>query len=548
MNFLTKGLLYYNTLKFLKASQIIGRIRLKLRHITPDNRVAPDLRVHKGNWQLAIPKPVSMVAKNQFCFLNHCDRIHDSKSWQEGNALLWLYNLHYFDDLNAVDADNRQSWHHALIERWIYENPAGCGVGWEPYPQSLRIVNWVKWHLSGHQLSVGAIRSLAIQTRYLTQQIEWHLLGNHLFANAKALVFAGVFFDGAEADDWLRQGMEILADQVSEQILTDGGHFERSPMYHAIIFEDLLDLLNLTESVRSPFENYHHYIAKWRDALGKMYFWLEVMSHPDGEISFFNDAAFGIAALPSNLFRYARQLGIKSAGNMEEITYLECSGYIRVNKGNAVLLIDVAPIGPDYLPGHAHADTLSFELSLDGKRVIINSGTSQYGVGRQRDWERSTAAHNTLEINQQSSSETWAGFRVARRAYPKGVNIARKNEQIVIEASHNGYYWLSGKPVHNRTWSLGTNHLTITDRIDGRFSSAISRIYFHPGVRIKSTKHSTYGETKHTLMSWANKGCTSKIVAKSWCPEFGRSMTNYCLENMTKNNIHRLELNWIKRK
>lgn len=540
--------MYYHTLKFLKASQIIGRIRFKLTPITPDNRPTPELRVHQNDWQITIPKPVSMLAENGFCFLNHFDQIHDQKSWQEGNARLWLYNLHYFDDLNATDADKRQSWHYLLIERWINENPIGCGVGWESYPLSLRIVNWVKWHLTGYQLSEEAIRSLAMQARFLTQKIEWHLLGNHLFANAKALVFAGVFFDGAEADDWVHQGMEILAKQIPEQILADGGHFERSPMYHGIIFEDLLDLLNLTESFPSLFEHYHHYITKWCDALSKMYFWLEVMSHPDDEISFFNDTAFGIAALPSDLFRYAKRLDIKSSRNIEEITHLESSGYIRVNKGSAVLLIDVAPIGPDYLPGHAHADTLSFELSLDGKRVIVNSGTSQYGIGKQRDWERSTSAHNTLEINEQSSSEIWAGFRVARRAYPKLASIARKNGQIVIHASHNGYHWLSGKPVHNRTWSLGTDHLTITDRIEGRFSSAISRIYFHPEVKIKSSKYSAFGETKQSRLFWKTKGCTSIIVAKSWHPEFGSSITNYCLENVTKNKTHKLDLNWIKKK
>ena len=113
----------------------------------------------------------------------------------------------------------------------------------------LRIVNWIKWFLAAQPDQVLPSRpgshSLAVQTRWLRSRLEWHLLGNHLFANAKALVFAGLYFDGAEAQAWLVRGCAILARELPEQILADGGQFERSPMYHALALEDLLDLLNL---------------------------------------------------------------------------------------------------------------------------------------------------------------------------------------------------------------------------------------------------------------------------------------------------------------
>ena len=85
----------------------------------------------------------------------------------------------------------------------------------------------------------------------LEKRIESHLLGNHLFANAKALVFAGTYFSGAEADRWLNRGISILEREIPEQILLDGGHFELSTMYHALIFEDLLDLCNLLKCYKS---------------------------------------------------------------------------------------------------------------------------------------------------------------------------------------------------------------------------------------------------------------------------------------------------------
>ena len=102
----------------------------------------------------------------------------------------------------------------------------------------------------------------------------------------------------------------------------------------------------------------------------------------------------------------------------EESKSLEQTGYVRLAKEHAVALIDAAPIGPDYIPGHAHADTLSFELSIRGRRILVNGGTSTYQNNLQRHKERSTQSHNTVEVNGRNSSEVWGAFRVARRAKP----------------------------------------------------------------------------------------------------------------------------------
>ena len=146
--------------------------------------------------------------------------------------------------------------------------------------------------------------------------------------------------------------------------------------------------------------------------------WLHVMSHPDGQISFFNDAAFDIAAPYESLLDYAGRLGFPEPPAERGSRYLEESGYCRLENERAVVICDVARVGPNYQPGHAHADTLSFELSVYGFRVFVNSGVSEYGVSEERLRQRGTAAHNTLELNNADSSEVWHGFRVARRACP----------------------------------------------------------------------------------------------------------------------------------
>ncbi|MCI0658170.1 MAG: heparinase II/III family protein, partial [Acidobacteria bacterium] len=309
-------------------------------------------------------------------------------------------------------------------------------------------------------------------------------MGNHLFANAKALVFAGTFFDREEARSWRNKGIQILEREVPEQVLADGGHFERSPMYHSLILEDLLDLINLAQ-VYPPALPDPKLIQTWLAAAQHLRGWLRAMCHPDGEIALFNDAAFEIACSPRELDAYARRLGLADIREGKGcIEALSASGYIRLKRGPAVALLDVGAIGPDHLPGHAHADTLSFELSLYGQRVLVNSGTSCYGNTPERLRQRGTAAHTTVTVDGQDSSEVWGGFRVARRARPLGLKLENLGETLRVECGHDGYRRLSGKPVHRRSWELGERAFLIHDRIDGAFKEAVARFHLHPTVTV----------------------------------------------------------------
>ena len=431
---------YFHTLRYLRPVQISGRLWYRLNQVKPNLSAAPRLRLQSGQWVKSAERTASMLSDESFRFLNVVGQVCCATDWNNpAQEKLWLYNLHYFDDLNAAGAADRLAWHRALMSRWVTDNPPGLGNGWEPYPTSLRLVNWIKWVLAGNNQEPWWIDSLAVQTRWLRRHIEWHLLGNHLFVNAKALVFAGLFFEGDEAAEWLAQGLKILGREVPEQVLPDGGHFELSPMYHAIILEDLLDLVNAANA--RPEQVPEAMVLQWCEVAGRMLRWLKGLIHPDGQIAFFNDSALGIAPDYATLAAYARRLGIESASIRpnEKCTHFADSGYVRLQQGNAVALLDVARIGPDYLPGHAHADTLSFELSLFGQRVVVNSGTSQYGHGAERLCQRGTAAHNTVDVNGCDSSEVWGGFRVARRARPFGLAVEEGDHALTVTCSHDGY-------------------------------------------------------------------------------------------------------------
>lgn len=461
---LERARLYFHTLRYLRPRQVGWRLVHRVYRPRPNTAPGPSLRKPAGTWTSSIEREPSMLGRQRVRFLNREAVVDGPEAWNNLSCdKLWLYNLHYFDDLNAQSADTREAWHRELIARWIEENPPGYGNGWEPYPTSLRIVNWCRWVLRGHEPKTPMTQSLAVQARWLRRNLEYHLLGNHLLSNAKALVFAGLFFESQEADEWYRKGMRLLAHQWLEQILPDGGHFERSPMYHLLALEDLLDLINVHRVMAREVPE------RWWSIVSRMLEWSRVMQHPDGDVPFFNDAAMGVAGTPVELEAYASRLGITIPKERPgHARHLQQSGYARLEAGRAVALLDMAPVGPNYLPGHAHADTLSFELSIGSSRVVTNGGTSVYGRGEERQRQRSTAAHSTVVIDGMDSSEIWDSFRVARRAQVLEAEVQEEAKgRLSARASHDGYGRLPGRPMHSRTWELKPGALLVDDWISG---------------------------------------------------------------------------------
>ena len=507
--------LFY-TLRYLKLSQLLWRIR----YLLTNTSVALDLGEYSTHDSFKLKsvclRPTS-YQNNTFKFLNHSVLNTGSIDWNDTNqSKLWLYNLHYFDFLQQADLDKHQS--AEIIHQWITNNPAFDGNGWEPYPLSLRIVNWIKYLQQDDfddPRSQHMCESLYLQARSLRNQLEYHLLGNHLFKNAVALLYAGCFFKSDEASEWYEKGKSILLDQLEEQVLTDGGHFERSPMYHALILEDILDCLNLVTANQSTEEETiltDQLTSKAHSMLG----FLDDIKHPDQSLPVFNDTAQGIASTPEQLFSYARSLNLdwkKSTGNLIQKNQFG----LFVLKNNLIhCVIDAGQIGPDYLPGHAHCDTLSYELAFKGQLFIVNAGVFEY-AGAERNIYRATRSHNTVEIDNAEQHEIWSTFRVARRGYPRNVTAEQDQQKLLFSGQHTGYQRIAGQPIHQRDLCLLENDLTIVDRVTGKGAhSAKSFIHFHPQVEIIE-------QTKHQLKLKRNNA----IVLLNISEEFDWSLDSY---------------------
>ena len=529
---LAKFSLYWNTIRYLKPSQVYGR--LFSCWLKPGKVRAPEvgLRSGSGNWVKPAERESSMVGASKFNLLGQTMDLQEI-DWNGFEVeKLWRYNQHYFDDLNARQSSERVSWHEELIEDWISRNPPCEGIGWDPYPTSLRVVNWIKWTNAGNVLSQQAIKSLATQAEWISKRVERHLLGNHLISNAKALVFAGLFFDGSSAKRWLSEGLEVLLQEIPEQILSDGAHFERSTMYHSLVYEDMLDLFNCLSLFDSTPYDLSGLVEALRQRMPGMAKWLNHMCHPDGEISFFNDAAQGVAPTPGALADYAKRLGFRDPPDPSGVScHFPDSGYIRLSGESAVALLDVAPLGPDYLPGHGHADTLSFELSVHGQRVIVNGGTSTYEPGERRLRERGTCAHSTVEIEGKDSSEVWRSFRVARRARPVVTNCELGSSSKTVSCHHDGYARLPGKPIHERIWKLDDKELNVSDQMVGGSFSGVARYVLHPSVEVSSQDDGSWllslkNGRKVRINSLRGKG---RLEDAHYAPRFGQVLSTRCI-------------------
>jgi len=463
---------YYHTLKPLKAVQWYERflfpIRLKNANKQLFQEVPADIQFPDLNLAEPVASPESCLSEKSFRFLNQSHTFSGEIDWNfEGHGKLWQYNLRYFDFLRQPGLKKDAGLH---IIRSFMKAAGNGNVYLEPYPASLRVCNWV-FFLSKHRISDPEIAQfLYAQFAFLSRTPEKHLQANHLLENYVSILLGGILFQNSS---WIKQGEDHLITELDEQILSDGMYYELSPMYHDIILVRLMDLLNVANSAGFK----HKVITSLKNKTARMLGWSEQIEAISGDhVPYFNDSVNGIAPGKSEISEYAKRLGI----NPEKVPFSD-SGYRILKAGHLDIICDVGRPGVPYQPGHVHADALSFEMYINQKPVIVNTGTSTYELGERRMLERSTSAHNTVQVNGRNQSDVWAGFRTGKSA---NVGIVQ-DETRVLAASHDGY-----RPVvHQRTWEAGENGLNITDELKHRKSEGKGFLHLHPSEEVISIEH-----------------------------------------------------------
>ena len=499
-----------NTVKFLKPIQIWYRFYYFSRHRWR--------KLQKFHYPTALASQSAFLrlqpslssyqsySGETFTFLNLSHTFEGAIDWNcSEHGKLWAYNLTYFDFLQQEGLGKEEG---LILIHHFMDRIASMKDALEPFPISLRGINWIKF-LICHNIKEQSIDDcLYAQYAILLDNLEYHLLGNHLLENGFGLLFGAYYF---QDEKLYEKAKGILESELEEQILDDGAHFELSPMYHQIMLFRVLDCINLAQN--NPWKQ-DGLLMFIEDKAAKMLGWLEVISYRDETIPHFNDSTDGIAPTTKQLKDYVKNLDLSIKNSK-----LSACGYRKIVKEGYECAVDIGRIGPNYIPGHAHADTFNFELRIAERPFVVDTGLSTYEIGKRRDLERGTAAHNTVVVNGQNSSDVWGGFRVAERA---GI-VALEEGNDRIKATHNGYKKFG--ILHTRKFEFYEHKILISDELN-KDVEAKAYLHFHPDVSEDTIKN-------HIILD----GGEFMIKTYEYSEGFNKHVTAKCLELGFQKNL-----------
>lgn len=462
----------YHTLRHVKPVQISYRLKYNLKRINTLKKIGIENHRFSPLSMLPVPTARKFIEVTEsgikVNLLNKTKTYQTRIQWDDSyNGRLWNYHLQYADFLKQenLSVDFRAELVLDLY-RWLESGELRP----EPYPASLRIMNVIRFLSENHgeiEAESDLVEYLYSELHFLSNRLEFHLLGNHLMENSFALLMGGVSFNQRE---WIQAAETIFAEQVPEQILVDGAHFERSPMYHLILLFRFLEAIHYLPTglrLSSRFFN----ISK------KMLGWINQMSFNNGDLAHFNDSTDGQSYSKDEIIKMAEKCNLTEFPSID----LYESGFRKYSTKNFELLIDAEGIEPSYQPAHAHADSLSFILHINRKAVITDPGVSTYDSDERRNWERSTKAHNTVTFNGQNTADVWSRFRTGNRP-----NVTIRNQTssgLEVTLQHK---FKSGEIFqHQRNFEITNEFIEIRDVVNLN-KPAEGRLYLHPDIKIRT--------------------------------------------------------------
>jgi hypothetical protein len=503
--------LLFQTVAHLKPQQVYYQI---VRRISKPKYAQMSAPVQGARLKQFVTEPIARphsLDGEAFEFLN-IRKAFDG--WNDtSNGMLWAYNLNYFDYLNQAGMSEAEgiSW----IDEFIKSLPVNR-IGLDPYPTALRLENWIKFFCRYPEAaSSQRLDSLYSQYIHLQHSLEKHLLGNHLLEDYYSLYIASLFFSD---DKYHRKVSAWLLSELSEEILSDGGHYEQSPMYHCILLDRLLDCINAKMTFGEPDSD----LKSLKIFASQMLGYLEAICFSDGSYPLFNDSALGIAPTPCELWDYAQRLGIE----WDKKAVLGASGYRKLSDGQIEAIVDVGDITATYQPGHTHADVLNFEVRISGTPFIVDSGISTYNKTARRQAERSTSAHNCITIGGRDCAEVWGGFRVAGRYRVQLTDDVSQGVSALVGCC--------GGESYSRSFSFAGGALCVEDSLvdGGSELEGVSRLHLAPEVKVLDIMESGDATVVPTSAGKITvSGASSvKVVPCKVSREYNRLLPSSCIE------------------
>jgi len=395
-------------------------------------------------------------------------------------------------DLRSARTSESQEAARRLVGDWIERYEKSRDRPWWPVIAAERLVNWIYCHrllTSGADANFlkkyeASIVRHAKRLRKLLRQLP---RGAERFAILKALVYVGVCLPRHEKG--LSRVLTALQSEIDVQILPDGGHHQRNPSIHAAVLSELVQLSSALELRQDS-------MPGWlQEAISRMAPVLKFYRHNDGGLALFHGSAEEDTETVDRLL-IACLTEARMPSNLPD------TGYQRMARERAVVLMDTGAPPPRNLDQGAHAGTLAFEMSAGPHRLIVNCGAYH---GDDKAWSRalrSTAAHSTLVVADTNSSEVFELGGLGRRVGLVTVERDDVTRAHRIEASHDGYVARYGM-VHRRRLELSSDGRTLRgeDRLErkvGTMEFAI-RFHLHPDVEATVERDSSLDNPAVTL-------------------------------------------------
>jgi len=398
----------------------------------------------------------------------------------------WLRHLRAAD--SAITRANARS----LVDDWINLQGKWHPLGWRTDILSRRILFWLcqaPFVLQDADVRFYRrfTRSLARQVRYLRKTFNQSRDGLPRLQAVIALVYASLCLEGQSGA--LRSSARRLIDELGRQILPDGGHVSRNP---GVLIELLIDLLPLRQlfSARNlppP--------AALNNAIDRMMPMLRFFRHADGNFAQFN----GMGPTPIDMLATALAYDDARGAPVANAPH---SGYQRIDAGKTALVMDTGQPPPIPLSQEAHAGCLSFELSWNLHRLVVNCGLPAVNRENWRQVARATPAHSTVTLNEASSCHLYESRAFRRLMFgapiaggPRNVRPVREDtaDGAVLRVSHDGYVSDFGI-THHRVLRLSPDGRSLDGEDSFTFAQAGAaaneaqdefaiRFHLHPAVK-----------------------------------------------------------------
>ena len=424
------------------------------------------------------------------------------------------------------------------LDEWHVAHPPGAAKGVDGNALASHICNLARvLSMPGiiPDRRAGSMReALAFRVRALAQRIETALQGNHLIRYGKALLAAGLAFSGEEADAWFRHGLALLDREIDIQVFRDGGHADRSPMYQMMVFLDFLEALSLARAAGSRAGE------GWVPKLSRMALFLDACHHPDGLPALLGDTSYAGLPAKRQLMSFARELGIRPDLLHRRAMQLFPDSLYAVardlSRGN-YLILDTGADGDTLDAAHYHCQAFSYELSLDGRRIITDTGVFTLEAGRERTPGRSTAAHNSVSWKGRELSEIEERSGVGRRAQITGRNLRRTAGGVLrFSGGLQGYYpgIERGSWQRRLLWSYQGILEVADDWLHPRDAAGVvSRIHFAPGLALVAAGRGNWDiRLLHgpAIASVRVSAGEATVGTSPYHPSFGETVERACLE------------------